>query len=157
MCCECCFTLLEGILAYFGVSLYSERDMFWNSVRSEEQNTADVSNSSFYSLLQPFLYTSLLIAPFFALSGVRFSLNVGGLRCRPLNDFSWDSFKWGWHDLGIYLWVCAVSQSWDWRTETQCPRLFTAADHVTSDQPLSLKTASFSSHRPLTKDTVDSE
>lgn len=31
MCCECCFTLLGAILAYFGVSLYSERDMFWNS------------------------------------------------------------------------------------------------------------------------------
>lgn len=67
------------------------------------------------------------------------------------------TLKCGWHDLATYLWVCALSQCWDWRTETQCPRLFTATDHVTSDQPLSLKTPSFSPHRLWAKDTVASE
>lgn len=102
------------------------------AVRSEEHNTADVSNSSVHSLLGSCFHSSL------ALWGVGFSLDVGGIRCQPYSDCPWDSFKWDWHDLATYLWVCAVSQSWDWRTETQCPRLFTATDHVTSDQPLSL-------------------
>lgn len=57
------------------------------AVRSEEQNTADVANLSFYSLLQPFLHTSQLITHSFAISGIRFILNVGGIRCRPPNDF----------------------------------------------------------------------
>ncbi len=113
-----------------------------------KQQCAQRSRTQLMSLIHQFTLLWSCFHSSLARWGVGFSLDVGGIWCQPYSDCPWDSFKWDWHDLTTYLWVCAVSQSWDWRIETQCPRLFTATDHVTSDQPLSLKTPSFSPHRP---------
>lgn len=103
-----------------------------SSRNSETQlmSHSSVTNSTFHS---SFFTADLNLCLFLRYRG--FYLNVCGM-----------SATWLWSRLlsaGL-TWItnlpASVSLSWERGAQTQCPRLFIVSDHVTSHEPLSIKT-----------------